>query len=201
MPKVGVNNEPLLERLIFGYDGADYRVVKVDTSGNLVAAILAGQSIEVTQDTAADLKATVSLAADQDVQARGYGWVSAAWQKNPLLIGYSGTGSEEVKNLSAAAGTNQLNGTAVPAGEIWNVYAAHLLDIDSATTFPRIGVTVSGIDVYMISAATLAAGVYFTWNGSVILSPGDKVFGVLNNCTLNDDLYLRYAYVRIDIDQ
>lgn len=179
MPKVGVNNEPLLERLVFGYDGADYRVVKVDTSGNLVAALLA----------------------NQNVQARGYGWVSAAWQKNPLLIGYSGTGSEEVKNLSAAAGVNVLNGTVVPAGEIWNVYAAHLLDVNNATVQDRIGVTVSGVDVVMASTATLAASIYYPWNGSVILSPGDKIFGVFEGCTLNDDLYMRYAYVRVDIDQ
>jgi len=36
MPKVGVSGEPLLERLAFGYDGTDYRPVKVDTTGRLM---------------------------------------------------------------------------------------------------------------------------------------------------------------------
>jgi hypothetical protein len=67
MPKVGVDNDPLLERLIFAFDGADYRVVACDTDGNVVAALAAGQSIEVTQDTAADLQATVNVNAGQSI--------------------------------------------------------------------------------------------------------------------------------------
>jgi hypothetical protein len=68
MPLVGVNNEPLLERAIFGFDGTSYRVVKIDGDGNLVAALKASQEIEVVQDTAADLKATVSVAASQEIE-------------------------------------------------------------------------------------------------------------------------------------
>ena len=68
MPRVGVNNEPLLERAIFGFDGSDYRVVKVDTDGNLVAAVKASQSITVTQPNAANLKSTVTLAASQSIE-------------------------------------------------------------------------------------------------------------------------------------
>jgi hypothetical protein len=201
MPKVGVNNEPLLERLIFGYDGADYRVVKVDTSGNLVAAILAGQSIEVTQDTAADLKATVNLATDQNIQARGYGWIGGAWQKNPLGFGYSARGSQQLVNTNAAAGYNNVSSSAVPAGEIWILSAASASDNSNTITQIDLSVTVNGNPVvigFVLSPVAAQPCIALT---QVALAEGDTIAAGFYGCVAGDDLYLRYCYTRIDIDQ
>ena len=49
MPQVAADSAGLLERLVYGFDGSVYRVVKVDTDGNLVLALVAGSTIEVTQ--------------------------------------------------------------------------------------------------------------------------------------------------------
>lgn len=141
MPKVGVNNEPLLERAIFGFDGADYRVVKVDTDGNLVAAVKASQEIEVTQDTpgdlkatvdiaaaqeievtqptAADLKATVTIPTGQDIEAQQFGWISSAWQKNPLALGYSSPLIKQYVNDAPTGSNPNIDTDTVPSGELW----------------------------------------------------------------------------------
>jgi hypothetical protein len=55
MPKVGVSGEPLSERLAFGYDGADYRPILVDTTGRLmVDAAEIGDSLAQGQLAAAE---------------------------------------------------------------------------------------------------------------------------------------------------
>lgn len=223
MPKVSVNNDPLLERLVFAYDGTSYRVVTCDTDGNVVAALKTGQSVEVTQDTAADLLATVNIAAaqtiavtqatpanlqaavnlntDQNVQARRYGWIASAWQKAPLPFGYSGVGAETVSKLNAAASFDAIAGTSVPAGEFWIVSAADAYDANTAVSRIGIVASVAGVSVYLISAASPGAGIPLAWSGQAVLGPGDNVLAAFFGTVLNDDLYLHYCYTRVDIDQ
>jgi hypothetical protein len=96
MPQIGANNEPLLERAIFGYDGTDYRVVKVDASGNLVAAVLA----------------------DQNVQARLHGYDGTNWRKLQQVFGYTDRVVEKQTTVSTGAGTTAVDSTAVEAGYV-----------------------------------------------------------------------------------
>lgn len=190
MPQIGANNEPLLERAIFGYDGTNYRVVKVDTDGNLVAAIKASQTIEVIQDTAADLKATVNLAADQNVQARNYGFLGAAWQKLQLLWGYTDRWAERVSTTAAVAGQNELLSAAVPAGYVYVVQAVSLVNLNNAVTSAVISITTGSAYPVLTEAAPVAAGIFTKWTGAATLAAGDKVYSRLQGCTLDDDLYL-----------
>jgi len=69
MPQVGPDNEPLLERLIYGFFGTAIKGIQVDTDGNLVVALDTGQSITVTQSVAANLKALVDINAGQSIAA------------------------------------------------------------------------------------------------------------------------------------
>jgi hypothetical protein len=178
---------------MFGYDGADYRVVKVDTSGNLVAAVLAGSSIEVTQDTAADLKATVNIASGQSLSARGAGWDGSAWRKNPILLGYADTVSEEVTNLTPGAGTITLTGTTVPSGEVWvllNIAAKN--DTRSAQLIYCVA-NIGGVQCILLNVASPTVGLWAVANGQWVLEAGDSVQAVITSVTAGDDLYLRYS--------
>lgn len=178
MPLVSVNNEPLLERAIFGFDGVNYRVVKVDTDGNIV----------------------VAQKANQNVQARSYGFYSNAWQKDPLRLGYSGRGSEEQFKLNATAGFDVLTGSAVPPGEIWLVNAVSANDLNTALASIGLVAKIAGIDVYLANIKPVGAGIPIAWSGQVVLAQGDTLSGAYFGTVLNDDLYLDYAYVRVDID-
>lgn len=202
MPLVGVNYEPLEERAIFGFDGTDYRVVKVDTAGQIVAALQAGSTITVTQATAANLNATATLAANQNVQARDYGWYSGAWQKNPLLMGYSAAVGEAVTNTSLAAGANTLSSTAVPAGEvhvITNIAAAYSGTVTNVILTVRIND--SGTIYELYGQKPPVTGVYYDRQGFWVLKPGAKIDLLINGATLNDDGFLYIAGFSFDIDQ
>jgi hypothetical protein len=190
MPQIGANNEPLLERAIFGYDGTNYRVVKVDTDGNLVAAIKASQTIEVIQDTAADLKATVNLAADQNVQARNYGFLGAAWQKQPLIWSYSSRLSERVSNTSAAAGQNTLNSSAIAAGYVAKIEAVEAFNDTTNPTLIRLAVIGGGNTQVLARVATPGISVPLLLAQTITLAAGDVMRAIFDGCALNDDIYL-----------
>ncbi len=200
MAKVGVDNDPLHERVMFGFDGVDYRVLKVTDEGNLVAAVLADQEIEVVQDTATDLKATVDLAANQNVQSRGYGWIDGDWQKQPIITGYSDMQVEKVEVASAPSGTNLLNSTTVPAGEIWKVETVSIRDINSAPS--RVDLLLyspSGSSV-IISDLSPGANVWILWQGNMTMMEGEYLQAQMFGITATDLLQFIYRSVRIDID-
>ncbi len=100
MPKVGVDNEPLLERVMFGYDGTNYRIVKIDTDGNLVAAIKTSQSVTVLQSNPVNLKATVintpRMPSDATLEQSYYQVSLANGSYNELLSRTTGAGFANV---------------------------------------------------------------------------------------------------------
>jgi hypothetical protein len=201
MAKVGVGNEALLERLIFAYDGTNYRVVKCDASGNLVAGLVAGSTIEVTQDTASALLATVSLAADQNVQARAYGWISGAWQKNPLLLGFSDTVQQATSTTTLPAGTSAINGEAVPAGEMWLITNMSMRMLSATITVLSLYLVIDGAAMGIFQQPTPATNVIYDRQGHWALGPGDNVRGVVAGATLNDDFFMEICGIRVDLDQ
>lgn len=137
----------------------------------------------------------------EDAMAQNHGWIAGAWQKDPLRLGYSGDKTETVTQ-KATAGTNILVGTAVPAGEIWIVQSVSAFNGTSATTRVALYASINGNDVALAQAgAGVAALINTIWTGSIVLSEGDTVRAALAGCTLNDDIYLNYHAVRVDIDQ
>ncbi len=208
MALVGVNNEPLLERAVFGFDGTNYRVVKVDTDGNLVAALKASQTIEVTQDTAADLKATVNIAAsqeievtqataadlkatvtiptDQDIEARSFGWFGSAWQKNSLLLGYRDNLDEDLATTATGTSTT-IDTTAVPANTVHIIQAASIFNETRNMTICVINLFKnSGAVVRLSYVASVTQYYPLLIPAPVVLSPGDYIrFGL--NGTVNLD--------------
>lgn len=201
MPKRGVSNEALYERLIFAFDGDDYRVVACDTDGNLTAAVLADQSIEVVQDDAADLKATVDIAADQNVQARGYGYIGAAWQKVPLPFGLSGRVAEIVTDTNTGAGTDSVSTTAVPAGEYHIVSQISMYVASGSANNLVAYLNAAGTTPGLFGYTSPTSSQVYDRQGWWVLAPGDyiQVYGF--DLTAGDDLSVSVAGFRVDIDQ
>ncbi len=135
------------------------------------------------------------------IQARDYGWIGAAWQKNPLLLGYSGDKSQQVFNASATAGTNVLTSSAVPAGEIWIVEAVSARNLNTAPSKLILRATINSVIVALEDRQVIVAGEYATWSGAITLSQNDVITASIVGCTLNDDIYLQFSARRIDIDQ
>jgi hypothetical protein len=216
MPKVGSSNEALLERALFGFDGTLWRPVKLDTSGNLVFTPLAGSSMEVTQDTAADLKATVSvaagqsiqvtqataaslkatvdIAADQVVKARLSTYDGAAWRKQSVIPAVEDTVSGLVGSSDLPAGTSTLNGTAVAAGKVWVIthlamyYTGTITNVQIYTWLRIDGVS---YDVFTIKAPVSA--LVYDRQGYWVLGASDYVQAYVSGATLHNSFFVEYT--------
>lgn len=152
-------------------------------------------------ETPSGLMVPVALNEDGSLIGSGQGWIGAAWQKDPIRLGYSGDKSEQILDESASAGTNILTSSAVPAGELWVVEAISGRNVDTAPSQALLQIVANSVVVILADKETIAANEYITWSGGVTLSEGDTIRAVFFTCSLNDDIYLNYHARRIDIDQ
>jgi hypothetical protein len=130
-----------------------------------------------------------------------HGWISGAWQKNPLLLGYSGDDTQASINLNAVAGINVLALTAVPAGEIWIIQAIAAKDANNIVGTLTLQCVANGTPVPLISKAAPAVNEFVCWTGALVIKAGSFVRAVYTGVILNDDLEIYSHHVRIDIDQ
>jgi hypothetical protein len=163
MAAVGVGNEPLHERALFAFDGTVYRKVKINTSGELVVAQAVGSSLNVT----------ASLAADQNVQARAYGWDGSAWRKLQLLFGYTDRWAEQVTVVSTGAGTTTASTTAVSAGYVHVAENIVVYHSDPVARICNLFHNDGAANRYLGIAPALAQNTGFHIPGRVILKAGD----------------------------
>lgn len=223
MPKVGTSQEALYERAVFVYDGSLWRPLAANTSGQIVAALAAGSTIEVTQDQAAQLLATVNIAAsqtiqvtqatpanlqaavnlnaDQNVQARAYGYISAAWQKQPLQFGYGDTVALVYENTALPAGATTYNFAAVPAGSVDVLTSIAMVYVGTvANVVLRAALVLDATAVYLYRVAPPVSGTYYDKQGTFVLGPGDNLQFVIAGATANDDAYMFAAGYRFAVN-
>jgi hypothetical protein len=210
MPKVGSGNEALYERALFVYTGSLWVPLKADASGQLAVGVIAGQSIEVTQTTPADLQATVTpaagasftvaqatpaslqaavnLNADQNVQARAYGYVGGAWQRQPIARGFTACKGQNVTNTDLAAGTNVLDLAAVAAGTVFvvtNITMYYAGTITNVTL--QASAVVGGVAYPLWFVKPVVSGVIYDRQGTWYLNAGDAIRFTVVGATLHDD--------------
>lgn len=122
-----------------------------------------------------------------------WGWDGSQWRKLGLLWGFGGVVEEALSNTDLASGVNYLNGTPVPAGEVWVVQNVSMEYDGTAPT--RVGITVVGLADHLtvLDVSDPAAYRWHPWNGVVVLQEGDYMQGFVSGATAGDDLYFRYA--------
>ena len=179
MPTTGVNDEPLQDRRIFAYDGTNYRVVKCDTDGNLV----------------------IALKAEEDVQANAYGWINAAWQKDPLRLGYSGQLQDVYSNTNLSAGNNLHNFDTVPSGEIWVITALWFMYIGTSPTYAQFYFALASGTHWPLRQPSPTSSQVYSKEGQWVLVEDDIITVSVSGATAGDDLYGGYMGYRVDIDQ
>ena len=152
-------------------------------------------------DASDNLKVAFAAAAQGLVGT--HGWIGGAWQKNPLLFGYTSDLFQEVSNTNLPAGTSFINAATVPAGEIWvftNI--AHRYD----GTPPAQILTSKHIDAIPADAVVFqtllpVSTQYYDRQGWWVLSEGWYLRSAIVGGTLGDDAYLRAWGFKVDIDQ
>lgn len=155
------------------------------------------RALELDADDA--LKIAFSAAAKGLVG--GHGWIGGAWQKNPLLLGYSGVVNVAWNSTTLPAGTSNVDAAVVPDGEIWMITTLTGLILSATITAFYIGKVVSGGFYPVQYQATPGNNINYPLVSSLILAPGENLRGRVLGATLNDDLYCSALGYRIDIDQ
>lgn len=235
MPHVGFDGSPLHERLIYGTDGSHYRPIVVDASGNLefvpvtgatftvvqsnpadlkaTVNVAAGQSIEVTQDTAsnlnarvgnqvtdklwvqnndaADLLATVNMAASQNILARLQGYYSGGWRNAPSPFGPTAPLGISWSNTNLSAGTNIVQSQTVPASTLWVITNVVFFYVGTVPTAVQVAAYISGATISIWQQQGPNTTIYYDKQMQVVLASGDAIQLVVYGATAGDNLYGR----------
>jgi len=164
-------------RLVYGWDGTDWRALLVDAAGNLQvdvaasglptgAATAANQATMITAlQLIDDLRTALESVGTDRLQVRG---------EDQL---FSFAGSLAALSSGVISGLNGYFDSATPgAGEIWVVTNIRTVDVTNATTEHRFYVRSGGSDARFHDVVeAIAAGLSRYYHGHVYLSAGDVV--------------------------
>lgn len=176
--EVGNNNEPLCGTAGFVYTG----------------------SLWVPQSSDADGVTKVTSISGLAQQAQNEGYYSDAWQKDPIRLGYSDTVDEAKSDTNLGAGTNNLDSTPVPSGEIWII--TNVIIRIASTTITRLipSFEKSGESYPLDDIITPTANIWLPYSLYTILNEEDLIRVSCYNASAGDDMYLSYMGFKIDLD-
>lgn len=123
-----------------------------------------------------------------------------SWHKQVPVWGYSEIYGEEIEDVDADAGTNQLLGSEVPPGEVWIVQAAQARDRDHIPTTITVQGHVNLQFMVLRQEATPAAAAWVYWTGLLTLSYGDRVQADIAGCTAGDHIEFRACGYKMKLD-
>ena len=129
-----------------------------------------------------------------------WGWDGSVWRKLPLLWGYSGLIGEDLSETNLDAGVNVLNGTAVPAGEIWVVTAVSMKYIGAGGTDMHAYTIGTPGTAFLQSIYTIVSDQWYNARVHVILAQGDYIRGTIGGAILGDDFHVWYSGYKMNID-
>jgi len=155
------------------------------------------RALELDADDA--LKVALSEAAKGLVGM--HGWIGGAWQKQPIIFGYSGLGGGTLEDASASTTGFSLFSDYVPDGEVWQVFAASVRNCTSGGAVCNLSAPPTGPGVLMVFDMS-AANRWYTYDGPMVyVGPGQQLRFAFEGVTVGDRILARFSYVRLDIDQ
>jgi len=109
------------------------------------------------------------------------------------IFGVGGVVGERLQ-IVAAAGTNTIPGANVPAGYIWVVTFATMVDATSAVTGASLLTVRAGVtNLVMTRAGVLGINLGISFSGVTVLVAGDRVAGRCDGCVAGDALIFCYG--------
>lgn len=121
-----------------------------------------------------------------------YGFYSGIWRKLGIIPSISGQVAEEVSNLNAAAGTNILSSSAVPADRIWFISTISAFNSNTNPSFISLFALAGGVTVRLATALAPGSSTPVLYGLPIVLFTGDSLRANIGGCTLNDDIFLDF---------
>lgn len=114
------------------------------------------------------------------------------------LFSFSGVLEEAVENLNLSVGSNNLDGTPVPSGEIWKVlYTAIRYDGTVPTSINSLAKGLAG-GIPLIQQLSPVSTRWYFLTEVIYLQEGDYMNANVEGATAGDNLYLRYAGIKMN---
>lgn len=158
-------------RTALGYDGEDFRALKVNLDGEL-------------QNASLDLLAVLWNC------LRSVGTDRFMVKGEDQLFSYKDRYAERVVDLDPAGPWISLPGTPVPPGEVWFVQAMRGVDATGIPTLVELRVGGAGVTASLTIATPTAAAESILWSGEIVMAEGDVASARFDGFTAGDGLYL-----------
>lgn len=129
------------------------------------------------------------------------GWIKARWQKQPLLIGYSGQIVGTANMVAAAPDPDLLSSGAVPANEIWVIQNISAYHNDPVARIIQLVLVSGGVQYIIDMKTTLTANNTMTYQGALIMDEGDTLLAKFYSVVAPTNLRITWIGMRVDIDQ
>ena len=150
-----------------GHDGSDFRAFASNVNGHLITDVESMPAVNV------------QLASGNK------------------FFGFYAILEEAVQNEALSAGTNNLDGTPVPAGDIWCIQNVSLVYVGTVPTRMRIGIIGLAAIMYVFTQASPVSGLIYPLQINIHLQVGDYVRAEVTGATVGDKVYLRYAGLKM----
>jgi len=96
-------------------------------------------------------------------------------------------------NTDLAAGTNTVNGDAVPTGKVWIITHAGVIYIGTVPTVLMLFQHHNTLDLNVIREVSITSGKKYSILTPLVLPAGDYLTSRVEGATLHDDLFLEYS--------
>lgn len=139
------------------------RALDCSADDELIVTSVITSVVEVEQDTPDDLR------------VGNHSYISSAWQKQPLILGYSEIYREIFTKNPLTAGYNNINSTAILVNKVF--------EMENLAYYASVG-TVTGLQICLISGGSLyfleamgamTANVIYPYTNHLTLAPGDYI--------------------------
>ena len=171
-----------------GYDGADFKTLKVDADGHpqvdvLTSALPTGAATAENQNAQLmelqlidDLRGALAAVGVDTLLVKGQDQLFSF--KGQLLVAVT---------ASAEAGANMLASNPVPSGEIWEVTQVSASNDARGSGRVLIGIRQDeAANYWFLGGSTSGAGIPLSFSGHMYLGVGNRVACYITDCIAND---------------
>lgn len=134
------------------------------------------------------------------IQSQGYGYIGSAWQKQPLIWGYSDVYSDTKYEADVPAADKVIQFDTVPTGEIWVVTVICAYSAQANVSRIEFQPKIDGVSVPLVYEPPAGALHATVWQGIAPMKKDDYLEVIFRGCALNDDLWAMVGGYKMSID-
>jgi len=133
---------------------------------------------------------TQTLTPEGAIKHANLGWDGSAWHKLPMMFGWSDTYAEQISSLTMPAGNSSLNGSIVPAGEVWVVNGLSVAVTSTSCTNIIVVYAIVGANLVLGEQFAPVNGRYYLFTPGFVMKAGQYAYARFYGMTLNDNAFV-----------